>query len=92
MVRPQSVADMEELGRNLENMQIVNSRFGRDEEDDDDDTTSMDMKRKRETGGEGSTFLRPLSFLKYGERKGENMHECNSYQYYSETLSTEDIS
>ena len=45
MVRPQSVADMEELGRNLENMQIVNSRFGRDEEDDDDeDTTSMDMK------------------------------------------------
>ena len=57
MVRPQSVADMEELGRNLENMQIVNSRFGRDEEDgDDDDTTSMDMKRKRETGGEGSKY------------------------------------
>ena len=45
MVRPQSVADMEELGRNLENMQIVSSRFGRDDEDgDDEDTTSMDMK------------------------------------------------
>ena len=29
VVRPQSVADMEELGRNLENMQIVNSRFGK---------------------------------------------------------------
>ena len=32
-MRPQSVADMEELGRNLENMQIVNSRFQRDDED-----------------------------------------------------------
>ena len=27
VARPQSVADMEELGRDLENMQIVNSRL-----------------------------------------------------------------
>ena len=71
VVRPQSVADMEELGRNLENMQIVNSRFQRD----DEDTVSFLQGKYANSRSDDENGQNVKICLKYKER--ENMQVMN---------------